>query len=160
MINGINHITFAVRDLNKSLIFYRDVLGLSLIATWGDGAYLQAGSTWIALNYDPNAPAEMPADYSHIAFNVSEANFKALAERIRSCGYISPTPITTNLKFTFLICLSVSERWHLTRRAILVSQRVSHKHCGKSYQCCGLAMRCSRCQCCTIPLSRMMPGSR
>ena len=86
MVNGINHITFAVRNLNKSLIFYRDILGLSLVATWANGAYLQAGSTWMALNYDPNTPTEMPADYSHIAFNVSEADFKILAERICSYG--------------------------------------------------------------------------
>ena len=86
MVNGINHITFAVRDLNKSLIFYRDILGLSVVAKWAHGAYLQAGSAWIALNYDPNAPAEIPADYSHIAFNTREEDFKALAERICSCG--------------------------------------------------------------------------
>ena len=31
MINGINHITFAVSDLEKSIIFYSELLGLKLI---------------------------------------------------------------------------------------------------------------------------------
>ncbi len=88
MVTGINHITFAVRDLDKSLIFCRDVLGLSVVVTWAEGAYLQAGHTWIALNFDFNAPAEVPAGYSHIAFDVKEEDFRALAERICSCGVI------------------------------------------------------------------------
>ena len=48
MINGVNHITFAVKDLKESIKFYKDLLGLKLVAHWDKGAYLLAGNMWIA----------------------------------------------------------------------------------------------------------------
>ncbi len=86
MVNGINHITFAVRDLDKSLAFYQKVLGLSVAAVWAEGAYLQAGSTWIALNLDLQADTKPPCQCSHIAFHVEKKDFDPLAERIRRSG--------------------------------------------------------------------------
>ena len=50
MINGINHITLAVKDVEKSFEFYKDILSLKPVAKWENGAYLTAGDTWIALN--------------------------------------------------------------------------------------------------------------
>ncbi len=84
MITGINHITFAVTDLERSLRFYRDVLGCSEIHTWDAGAYLEAGGVWLCLSVDESAGGN--ADYTHIAFDVVEGNFAALAERIADSG--------------------------------------------------------------------------
>ncbi|TPW27058.1 VOC family protein [Pararhizobium mangrovi] len=78
---GLNHVTLAVADLTRSLAFYRDLLGMRLRALWDDGAYLEAGSLWLCLSYD--AAAGPRADYTHIAFDVSEADLAAFAERAK-----------------------------------------------------------------------------
>lgn len=41
---GLNHITLAVRGLDRAVAFYRDVLGLALRKQWEGGAYLEAGA--------------------------------------------------------------------------------------------------------------------
>ena len=45
MINGINHITLAVKDVEKSFEFYKDILSLKPVVKWKNGAYLTAGDT-------------------------------------------------------------------------------------------------------------------
>src|SRR5436309_6743046 len=84
-VSGINHVTFAVAGLDETTEFYRGVLGCELVADWPAGAYLTAGTTWIALvsREEPPAPA---ADYTHPAFDVSPDQFDGLAERIRASG--------------------------------------------------------------------------
>ncbi len=82
MINGINHITFAVSNLERSLEFYKELLGLQLVARWPDGAYLKAGDTWVALNLDPECRSEPSPDYTHIAFNVNPETFLHIKERL------------------------------------------------------------------------------
>lgn len=80
-IRGINHLTLAVRDLDRSLRFYVDVLGCRLRARWARGAYLQAGSLWLCLEIDPRAGS--PAfDDSHVALSVDAADFDALAQTL------------------------------------------------------------------------------
>ncbi len=86
MVTGINHITFAVRDLEKAIAFYRDTLGMTLRATWDTGAYLTAGVAWVALNVDPNEMSEPPNGGSHIAFTVAPEEFEAVTERILRAG--------------------------------------------------------------------------
>ena len=55
MLLGLNHITFAVRDIERSMVFYRDVLGGTLHARWDGGAYLVIGDCWLCLSLDPSA---------------------------------------------------------------------------------------------------------
>lgn len=86
MINGINHITFAVSDLNRSLAFYVELLGLRLVAQWQQGAYLQAGATWIALNVDRNKKKQPASDYTHVAFNVLSLDYHRLKARLEDAG--------------------------------------------------------------------------
>ena len=81
-IDGLNHITLAVADVERSLAFYRDVLGCAVRAVWADGAYLEAGSLWLGLSRDENVRSSPHSDYSHIAFSVREANYAALSERV------------------------------------------------------------------------------
>jgi catechol 2,3-dioxygenase-like lactoylglutathione lyase family enzyme len=45
MIKSLNHITFAVKDLEKSFKFYKEILGLKPIAKWKNGDYFKAGDT-------------------------------------------------------------------------------------------------------------------
>ena len=85
-VRGLNHITLAVVDLDRSLAFYRDLLGLSVRAVWPEGAYLEAGSLWLCLSVDPAAAAGPNADYTHIAFDVDEREFHDFAARVEACA--------------------------------------------------------------------------
>lgn len=84
MIRGINHLTFAVRDLDESLAFYVEALGLSAVARWDGGAYLLAGEDWITLIADEDA-APSP-DYTHAAFTVVPEDFESISRRALEAG--------------------------------------------------------------------------
>ncbi|SCY55220.1 Catechol 2,3-dioxygenase [Alkaliphilus peptidifermentans DSM 18978] len=86
MINGINHITFAVSDLEKSVEFYVNLLGLRLVGKWDKGAYLLAGNQWVALNIDNAAVLETKSDYTHISFNVLSTDFQKMKDKLESVG--------------------------------------------------------------------------
>lgn len=86
MINGINHITFAVSDLETSISFYSELLGLKLVAHWDKGAYLMAGNMWIVLNFDEKTIPEPNPDYTHIAFNVLSTEYSKLKKRLKNVG--------------------------------------------------------------------------
>ncbi len=89
MINGINHITLAVSNLEKSICFYTEVLGLKLKGKWHKGAYLLAGEMWIALNLDENRVFDDSNDYTHIAFNTSKDDFNVLKEKLEQSNVIT-----------------------------------------------------------------------
>jgi catechol 2,3-dioxygenase-like lactoylglutathione lyase family enzyme len=86
MINGINHITFAVSDLEKSIEFYVTVLGLRLVGKWDKGAYLLAGNQWVALNIDDAVVLENKLDYTHVSFNVLSTDFNKIKDKLKSAG--------------------------------------------------------------------------
>lgn len=83
-VRGLNHLTLAVTDLDRSLAFYGDLLGCDLRAVWTDGAYLQAGSLWLCLSVDERAGDAQRPDYTHYAFDVDADAFGELAARVRS----------------------------------------------------------------------------
>ena len=82
MVSGINHITFAVRDLDKSFHFYTRTLGLRPVARWYRGAYLEAGGDWICLNQDPETRSGPLKEYTHLAFTVKPTDFEAAVRRM------------------------------------------------------------------------------
>jgi len=86
MIQGINHLTLAVRDVGESFAFYRDALGFRPVAKWPKGAYFLAGDLWVALVLDPEVRAGALPEYTHVAFTVAPEDFEAAAERIRAAG--------------------------------------------------------------------------
>lgn len=83
MLRGVNHITIAVSDLNCSLAFYTELLGMQAHVRWDKGAYLSLGSTWFCLSCDVVSPAQ---DYSHLALDIAEEDYAAFAEKLRSAG--------------------------------------------------------------------------
>ncbi len=87
-VSGLNHVTLAVSHLDRSIAFYRDLLGFTLRATWTDGAYLEAGQLWLCLSRDEAARAEPHPDYTHIAFSVAPEDFAALGSTIRAAAVI------------------------------------------------------------------------
>lgn len=83
-ISGLNHLTLAVTDLDRSVAFYCDVLGCDLRAIWSDGAYLEAGSLWLCLSVDSTAAKAKRLDYTHYAFDVAPDHYEPLSKRIRA----------------------------------------------------------------------------
>lgn len=84
MITGMNHITLAVRDIEKSFHFYRDILGLKPLCRWDKGAYFLVGNFWFCLNVDKKRQPN-PC-YTHYAFTVSSEEFAAMSHRIIDSG--------------------------------------------------------------------------
>ena len=80
-ITGINHITFAVRELEPAFQFYVEVLGASPRARWKRGAFLTLGGVWLALLEGDAEP--VGEGYSHIAFSVSQEDFESVATKLR-----------------------------------------------------------------------------
>ncbi|UMM07800.1 VOC family protein [Gluconobacter frateurii] len=85
---GLNHITLAVADVQRSLTFYRDILGFRVRAIWAEGAYLEAGSLWLCLSRDDHVRQTPHADYTHIALSVSEDAFANMSETLMSNSVI------------------------------------------------------------------------
>nr|WP_238991635.1 FosG/FosC2-related fosfomycin resistance glutathione transferase [Vibrio diabolicus] len=79
VILGLNHITIAVSDLDRSLQFYRETLGFTAHAKWDNGAYLSIGELWFCLSHDEPC-------YTHVAFDIEPKEFEAFAKRIVSLG--------------------------------------------------------------------------
>lgn len=83
LIDKINHITFATRNLESAIRFYQDILGFETIATWSRGAYLISGEVWLCLSYDENTKKVPHEEYTHIAFNIHRNDFVKLETLIK-----------------------------------------------------------------------------
>lgn len=86
MIRGLNHLTLAVRDVQRAVAFYRDVLGFDVARSWAEGAYLTAGALWLCLSYDPQTRGAPNPDYTHVALDVAADDFKTLTDRVIASG--------------------------------------------------------------------------
>jgi catechol 2,3-dioxygenase-like lactoylglutathione lyase family enzyme len=82
MTTGINHITFAVTDLPRSLSFYAEIIGCRKVAVWNSGAYLQAGDAWLCLSHDRAAVDAAGRDYTHVAFSFDAVGLAAFRARL------------------------------------------------------------------------------
>lgn len=89
MITGLNHITLAVADLERSFSFYRDLLGFKPLVKWAHGAYFLIGQSdlWFCLNVDERRQAS--ACYTHYAFTVDEKDFDGVRNKLIAAGIIS-----------------------------------------------------------------------
>lgn len=82
MISGINHITIAVRNLEESFSFYKDILGFQPLMRHSKGAYFLAGNFWVCLDLDPTTRKEPLPEYTHFAFSIDEKDFNSMNERL------------------------------------------------------------------------------
>jgi len=87
-IRGINHITLAVRDLDRSWAFWVDTLGGRPLMRSPRSAYLLAGELWLCLVVDPRRPAQPSPDYTHLALDVSADDFDDLRARVLASGAV------------------------------------------------------------------------
>ena len=78
-LRGLNHLTFVVADLDRSLSFWRDRLGGRLRARGPRMAYLDLGGLWICLELGRPAPRD---DHSHVALDCAPEDFDRVAEAL------------------------------------------------------------------------------
>jgi catechol 2,3-dioxygenase-like lactoylglutathione lyase family enzyme len=83
-IKGLNHITLACTNIEKSFAFYKDVLGFKPLVKWDQGAYFLVGDFWFCLNVD--LAREPQSCYTHYAFSVSSEDFEMMADKIQNSG--------------------------------------------------------------------------
>lgn len=100
-VTGLNHVTFAVSDLARSIAFYSELLGFSIRMRGPASAYLKAGTLWLALVVDKNLqPLPLP-DYSHTAFSISPTALRFLVTKLKAAGVVCWQVADTNESFYF-----------------------------------------------------------
>lgn len=90
-IRGINHLLVSVSDLERSIRFYQEALGATLLVKGRSLAYFDLGGLWLALNTEPDIPrSEIRQSYTHLAFTVDEEDLPALEAKLAACGALLP----------------------------------------------------------------------
>jgi len=84
-VTGFNHVTIRVKSLQKSLAFYQDLLGMTLVHLGRTDAYLSWGEAWVCLieiqhakEHDNNR-----VGIDHIAFSIDEQDFPETVNRLK-----------------------------------------------------------------------------
>jgi lactoylglutathione lyase len=103
MVKKLLHTRYRVADLDKTISFYRDVLGLEEVrrSTSGRGSQLvffkapQSEELIEICKYDASGPVTIGPDLTHLAFEVDDMD--AFARHAASLGYpLSDGPHTTS----------------------------------------------------------------
>lgn len=77
----VAHVILRVRDLDESVAFYRDRVGLELVSQAGAFAFFDGGSISVTLNANPDQQRD--GSLTEIALEVDDANaaFDEMAQR-------------------------------------------------------------------------------
>ena len=101
-LTGINHLAFITGDLDKTIRFYRDLLGMEIEAGIGHGGYrhyfFRCGNTMIAFfGYEGAAamdkkfhgsPTRKPLGFDHLSFTVeSREELFAFKDKLEAAGF-------------------------------------------------------------------------
>jgi catechol 2,3-dioxygenase-like lactoylglutathione lyase family enzyme len=98
----LDHFGIEVAELARAESFYTNVLGLTVVARFGDQVLLDCGGQNLALFEVPRAPLDGAARQSiishplgrgHHAFKVSRDDFNGARERLANAGVESAAPI-------------------------------------------------------------------
>ncbi|MEA2649128.1 MAG: hypothetical protein QOG61_1563 [Candidatus Binataceae bacterium] len=98
----LDHFGIEVAELARAESFYTNVLGLTVVARFGDQVLLDCGGQNLALFEVPRAPLDAAARQSiishplgrgHHAFKVSRDDFNGARERLAKAGVESAAPI-------------------------------------------------------------------
>jgi methylmalonyl-CoA/ethylmalonyl-CoA epimerase len=81
-ISGLAQVALSVRDLDRSVAFYRDVLGLTFLFSAPPSlAFLQCGPTRVMLNGDPKATPPAGGPILYYAVGDIQAAFTAITSK-------------------------------------------------------------------------------
>jgi len=83
MISGISHITFIVKDLERSAQFFKAIFHAKEVYSSPAVRYLLINDLWIALN---TGEPLSERTYNHIAFHVQESEIDSYIARIKAAG--------------------------------------------------------------------------
>lgn len=90
MIEGISHLTFIVRDLERASTFFKSIFGAEEIYSSGAKTFslskekfLLVGSQWVCI-MEGDPPAERT--YNHVAFKIKEEAYDLYESRVRAAG--------------------------------------------------------------------------
>ncbi|HLR36066.1 MAG TPA: metallothiol transferase FosB [Tissierellales bacterium] len=80
----INHITFSVSNLEKSIEFYEKVFNAKLLVKGDRLAYFDLNCLWLALNLEEAIPRdEIYKSYTHISFTIDEEGFEKKLQELK-----------------------------------------------------------------------------
>ncbi len=86
-IGSLNHLTFAVENIDRSIEFYKTVLQGKLLARGENLAYFDIAGLWIALNKESKSGnRERQHSYTHVAFSMSEGDQKDFVKHLQNNG--------------------------------------------------------------------------
>ena len=91
---GVGQVALLVRDIDASIAFYRDTLGLEHFGTWNDLVFFKAGGTRL---YCTKVEADRWKSQSAVYFTVPD--FDAAVQRLKDAGVVVtdfPLPIHTH----------------------------------------------------------------
>jgi catechol 2,3-dioxygenase-like lactoylglutathione lyase family enzyme len=90
MIEGLSHVTFVVRDLERMASFLETILDARQVYSSGDGThsisrerFFLVGSVWLAIMEGEPLPDK---SYNHVAFKIPDHEFAEYEQRIRAMG--------------------------------------------------------------------------
>lgn len=86
-LNGINHITFSVSDIDKATEFYEKVFGAKLLVKGEKLSYFDLDGLWIALNVEKDIPRnDIYKSYTHISFTINESDYDDIHKKLIKLG--------------------------------------------------------------------------
>ncbi len=88
MLTGFNHLTLSCNNLERSIHFYSELLGLKLNAVWATGAYLSLPGLWLCLTKETCQKSAPHPEYTHYAFSINSDNLGAFRKRLQAAGVI------------------------------------------------------------------------
>lgn len=90
MIEGLSHITFVVRDLERMTVFLTGIFDAREVYASGDRTFsisrekfFLINQLWIAVMEGEPLPDKT---YNHVAFKIGENDFEGYAERVQTLG--------------------------------------------------------------------------
>lgn len=102
-LRGLLELVLEVQDVDRSLAFYRDVLGLELVERWPDerpGAWVRLGANEVLGLWEPRSGGPgvglhggRGGSHVHYAVYVEEGSLPAWTERLSQAGFKVEGPI-------------------------------------------------------------------
>lgn len=87
-VEGFNHLTLNVRNLDDTITFYTDILRMTLRHRGRSDAYLEWGSAWICIVEKRDFPDVPPhrLGLNHVAFYIEESDFQRAVSQLIDHG--------------------------------------------------------------------------